>query len=162
MSDFGKRMAASIRDTEGQHEEVGKRPNTENAAFVVERDAAFVERERLKEKLAPGLWHKFKETIVSKCKEVNDQMGREYYRVHDTIPTQLHIAKSNPTAILRLAFDEDAHRIHYEVGKNFGDYLIGIDETTGQAILTDGHKHEFILDPTAELLLEDWLAKAAF
>jgi hypothetical protein len=60
-----------------------------------------------------------------------------------------------------LTYIENGYRIRYDVRTNVGDYLIGIDENTGHAILLDAaDSRELALEPTAEFLLEDILAKA--
>ena len=152
MSDFGKRRAEEIREMERQQEEAEKQATTENAAFV--------EREQLKRKLGPRLWHNFREMIVSKCEETNKELGKEYYRYHDELPNKLHIIQLNPRANLHLEFVPDAHRIRFCGGPCEGEYLIGIDSSSGQAILSNANQDNFSLEPTAEHLLTECLAKS--
>jgi hypothetical protein len=153
MSDFSKRVAASIRDAEKQHEKTREQMNAANAAFA--------EKQRLKAKLSEEFWHKFKAIIVAKCKEVNEEVGKEYYVVQDSLSNKLQVTQSSPSASLMLTYIENGYRIRYDVRTNVGDYLIGIDENTGHAILLDAaDSRELALEPTAEFLLEDILAKA--
>lgn len=153
MGDFGKRMAAQIQDSEKQREAVRSQADTESNAAV--------ERETQMRKLAPELWHSFRETIVAKCEEVNKACGKDRYRCHDELPDKLHVIRLDPVANMRLEFFRDGARIHYDVGECVGDYHVEIDEA-GRATLSDVYHRVFDLEPTAEHLLENCLEKAQF
>lgn len=153
MSDFTERFAAEIRHNEQARAEERKRKATENAAFV--------EREALKRKLSPDLWHNLREKITAICSDLNKRVGKEYCRIHDEMPTKLHVIRISPTANLRLEFFPDGNRIHFESGSCVGDYLIDVDTDNGQVMLTDAYHRVFELEATAEHLLE-CLEKAQF
>ncbi len=157
MGDFAKRMAAQIQDAEKQREETNLQANTESKV-------AF-ERENLKRKLAPELWHSFRAMIVAKCDEVNGEVrkarGKDHYRCHDELPDKLHVIRLSPVANLRLEFFPDGSRIHYDCGECVGDYLVEIGDA-GQAILSDPYHRVFDLESTAEHLLQNCLEKAPF
>lgn len=153
MGEFGKRMAAQIQDSEKQREAVRAQTDTESNAAA--------ERERHLRKLAPDLWHSFRETIVSKCEEVNKACGKDRYRCHDEMPNKLHVIRLDPVANLRLEFFPDDARIHYDAGECVGDYRIETDDA-GHAILSDVYHRVFDLESTAEHLLENCLEKAPF
>jgi hypothetical protein len=154
MSDFAKKHAEEIRRAEAQAKEVDDRS--------YESSKVFVERENLTKKLGPDLWLSLRELIVSKCGELNRELGKEYYRCHDEMPNKLRVIRISPPANLRVEFFPDAHRIHFDSGMCSGEYLIGINETTGQAYLTDAHHSHFETELTAEYLLGECLAKAQF
>jgi len=154
MSDFAKRQATQIRNAEEQRAEARKLADTESAAFA--------ERESIKRKLAPDLWNALKEMIVSKCSEVNKELGKDHYRCHDELPNKLQVIRLNPAANLRLEFFPDGNRIHFNAGHCVGDYLIELDDNTEQAILSNAYHQAFEVESTAEHLLEVCLEKAPF
>jgi len=154
MGDFAKRQAAQIRYAKEQRENTMKQANTESQAFV--------ERENLKRRLGPDLWLSFRELVVAKCQAVNKELGKEHYRCHDELPNKLRVIRLNPVANLRLEFFPDGSRIHYDSGECVGDYLIGLDESSGQATLSDAYQRVFEPELTAEHLLENCLEKAHF
>ncbi len=124
--------------------------------------AAYLDRERKKKALAPDFWNTIRELIVAKCSEVNETLAEEHYRCHDELPNKLHVIRLNPVANLHLEFFPDGSRIRYDVGECVGDYLIEIDDSSGQAILSNAYHHVFDLQSTAEHLLEECLEKAPF
>jgi hypothetical protein len=152
MDDFIDRMTDKIKQTDILRKQEQEQANTESAAFV--------EREKLKRNLAPDLWETLRQAIASKCLAVNEKAGREYYRVHDELPSKLHVIRISPVANLRLEFFPDGNRIHFDSGECVGEYLIGIDSATGQAVLRDCYQRDFEIESTAEHLLEDCLEKA--
>jgi len=154
MGDFAKRQAAQIRYAEEQRNEVAIQANSESQVFV--------ERENLKRKLGPDLWLSFRELIVTKCQAVNKELGKEHYRSHDELPNKLRVIRLSPAANLSLEFFPDGNRIHYDSGECVGDYLIEIDGSSGQAILSDVYHRTFEPESTAEHLLENCLEKASF
>lgn len=157
MSDFAKRQAELIRQREQKQREAEEQAREEARISV--------ERERLKLKLSPGLWLTFRNLIAGKCEEVNRELGKEYYQIEETVQPKLLVIKPNPTANLRLDFFLNGCRIHYISGACTGDYLVGVDESNGQAILLDGEHPErgaLDLEATAEYLLEECLEKAEF
>ncbi len=154
MNDFAKRLAGEIRNAESVRAEEREQKNTESAAFV--------QREKLKQKLGPALWQQLREEITRKCADVNKELGREHYRVHDELPAKLRVIRVNPPANLRLEFHADGSRIHYDGGSCVGDYLIQIEPGTGQAYLSDPYQRTFELESTSEYLLQECLEKAQF
>jgi hypothetical protein len=152
MSDFAKKQAERIRGMERQQAEANERANTESIASA--------EREALTRKLGPELWTVFRDLIASKCQDVNKELGKEYYRVHDEMPNKLHVIRLNPVANLHLEFFPEANRIHYDSGPCVGDYLVGLRESNGQAVLADAYHHTFNSEVEAERMLVECLAKA--
>ena len=154
MSDFAKRIAGEIKQADALRQEDRDKRDVENAAFV--------QREILKKRLAPDLWSSFRDKISRKCEEVNKELGKDHYRVHDELPDKLRVIKLSPIANLHMEFFADGSRIHFEAGSCVGDYLVQIDSDTGQAILSDAYQRVFDLESTAENLIGECLEKAMF
>ena len=102
--------------------ETAEHLRNEDIARQVESER-FLEEQRLRRALGPGLWRCIRELLKQNCEELNQELrkGILFFEVQPS--TEVIIRRLDKPATLHVGFDENSSRLKYSCGAGKGGIL---------------------------------------
>jgi hypothetical protein len=116
----------------------------------------FVEEQRLRKALVPQLWHSLREALRDRCKALNGEVGKDIVVFGITQNSEASIRTTDRPRHLRLRFDAEAQRVHWECGAGKGEYLFRLNSDT-TVVFETSYRLPYTPDEVSETLLDKLL-----